>query len=493
MLTAIAPSRARLLALALIAANALLGLALGQLLTIAPDMADHWMWAQDLRWGYYEHPPMIALLIRSFALLSADPIWALKLGTVLATAAVILAACYLQAYIFGWSAALLLAIFLVLTPYFALLSIFAHIQPLLLFWLAGLACAWAYARSLNPNWLLLFGVVAGLGGLSKYVYALLYLSGIIWLLLRPRLRVAFHSWQLWCAPLISLLVFSPNLYWNANNEWASIGFHLSRGITNSTSGGWERLLGFSAGHLLLFNLALSLGLWWLALRPKPQLHTSKGQDSAAHSDFRALLLLTALVPIALFSAAALMGSHSDPLWSETAYLGLMMFVAARVESSWRPRWLVICALGQVLVMSLILSHVRWGVFPTESVKDHSLDLYAWDLTGEQLDSILQAADIEPLPKLVITREYQLGGSLSLYLQQHPFPYTLEKPLRNQWGARDELDAQEHVLMFCRARYCAESQEVARQKLGWDFRLLGTARTEIAGRTLRIINVYQALR
>ena len=64
----------------LLVINALVWLTLANGLSVAPDMADHWMWAQDLRLGYYEHPPMIALLIRSFAWLSADAEWGAKTG-----------------------------------------------------------------------------------------------------------------------------------------------------------------------------------------------------------------------------------------------------------------------------------------------------------------------------------------------------------------------------------------------------------------------------
>ena len=495
-------SRPQVLLSLLLVVNAVVWLFLSQTLTVAPDMADHWMWSRDLRWGYFEHPPMIAVLIKSFSLLGGNAELALQVGTVLASALVLWVACWLQSSIFGWRSALLLALFLLSSTYFSLFAIFAHIQPLLFFWLAGLACAWRFARSLNANWLLLFGVVAGLGALSKYVYALLYLAGFIWLLLCPRLRCAWRSWQLWCAPLLSLLVFSPNLYWNASNDWASIGFHLGRGVTNN-SGSVQQLANYTIGHILLFNIVLVAPLWWFWARWGWQrwrgaasmralvIDRDDGLD-AARSDMRVLLLISALVPLLLFSAAALLGSHSDPLWNETSYLGLFMLSASLPAKLWRWRWLAAGFAANLALLGALFWHIFFGLLPVEPEDDRTLDLYAWDITGEQLDSILQVAGIEPLPKLIVAREYQLAGSLSLYLKQHPFPYTLEKLPRNQWGAKPELAAQEHQLLFCREQDCLDSRTKALQQFGWESELIGSAHTEVRGRPIRTISVYRLL-
>ena len=32
---------------------------------VAEDEAYYWVWAQDLAWGYFDHPPAVAAMIRS--------------------------------------------------------------------------------------------------------------------------------------------------------------------------------------------------------------------------------------------------------------------------------------------------------------------------------------------------------------------------------------------------------------------------------------------
>ena len=471
----------------ILALNALLWLILGSFYAIAPDMADHWMWSRELHWGYYEHPPMIALFMKLFTGFTAEPIWWLRFGAVVNTALVLWLACTITAEAWNPRTALYLLLLLLGTLFFNLLSLFWHIQPMLLFWLVGLWCALRLERSKNPNWLLLFGIVAGLGGLSKYVFILLYLSGMLWLLCCREMHFVWRSWQLWSAPLLSLLVFSPNLYWNATHEWASIAFHFDRGVFNA-GGGIEKLAAFSAGHLLLFNLLLVVPAWWWLIRRKLL-------DEKENFCWPKLLALTTIIPLILFSSAALMGSQSDPLWTETAYLGLFMLVA-RALDRWHHqyarrirRWLLTAWTFNLILLALLLAQIQWQFLPLKGLQQASRDLVAWDLSGEQLAKALAARNIT-IPRLIITREFQMGGSLSLYLPQHPFPFTLEKPLRNQWGDRDAVLAQDSVLLFCRAEDCDDARIRAQEVFQHDFARVVQVDTWHRDRLLRSIVVYQ---
>ena len=59
---------------------------LGLLTDVHPDMADHWVWSRKLGWGYYEHPPLVALTMAPINWLSLDPVLGLKLGSALFSA-----------------------------------------------------------------------------------------------------------------------------------------------------------------------------------------------------------------------------------------------------------------------------------------------------------------------------------------------------------------------------------------------------------------------
>ena len=46
-----------------------------------PDMLDHWVWSRYLSFSYYEHPPMIAWLIRGITLIGGNTETALEIGS----------------------------------------------------------------------------------------------------------------------------------------------------------------------------------------------------------------------------------------------------------------------------------------------------------------------------------------------------------------------------------------------------------------------------
>ena len=102
-------------------------------------MIDHWVWSKYLSLSYFEHPPMIAWLIRGITLIGGDNELALEIGSQLVTL-FILVLIYLGTYqLYGQKAALITLIILCSMPYFTLGSIFLHItQPFLFFWIIAL-------------------------------------------------------------------------------------------------------------------------------------------------------------------------------------------------------------------------------------------------------------------------------------------------------------------------------------------------------------------
>ena len=53
-------------------------------LPLHPDEAYYWVWSQNLQLSYYDHPPMVAYLIKLFTMFS-DSEWTIRLVSVTAT------------------------------------------------------------------------------------------------------------------------------------------------------------------------------------------------------------------------------------------------------------------------------------------------------------------------------------------------------------------------------------------------------------------------
>lgn len=186
-----------------------------------PDETYYWMYAGRLDWGYFDHPPAVAVLI------SLGKHWlpgalGLRFGHVLASTATIAGMWLLLGKPTGkW---LVLAAALVFAQPF--LHVYGFIAtpdgPLLLFTVLYLL---AYRRFLRVPSLLngaLWGVT--MAGLlySKYHGVMLIFFSVLpqlfWLLRQP---------GAWVAAMGGALLYVPHLYWQYANDFPSFRYHLS--------------------------------------------------------------------------------------------------------------------------------------------------------------------------------------------------------------------------------------------------------------------------
>ncbi len=208
-------------ALAALLALTLLRLVLAAVLPLTPDEAYYLLWAQHLQPGYFDHPPMVALWIKSgTALCGNTPLGVRLLGPLSAALGSVLLgdAAEQLAPGRGLIAALLLNATLLVG---AGAIVITPDTPLLFFWTAGLAALARLLTSGNPRWWLAVGLACGGMLLSKYTAVLFVAAVFLWLVtsVEGRRRLA-TPWP-WLAMLLAAALFAPNIAWNAAHGWVS--------------------------------------------------------------------------------------------------------------------------------------------------------------------------------------------------------------------------------------------------------------------------------
>ncbi len=212
------------LALLLILSTILARLVIAALVPLVPDEAYYALWSTRLAAGYLDHPPMIAWFIRGGTILAGDTPFGVRLLPVLSS---------IPASLFIWrAAALLLAdrragpiaalLFnLTLLGFFGL-AVATPDAPLILFSSALVYCAAKLVDDQRPFWWLALGAVTGLALLSKYSAAFLGAGMAVAVLALPQLRrQLLRPWP-YAAVGVALLVFAPNLLWNAAHGWQTV-------------------------------------------------------------------------------------------------------------------------------------------------------------------------------------------------------------------------------------------------------------------------------
>ncbi len=372
-----------------VALAAVLGLrlVLAASLPLVDDEAYYWTWSRQLDLGYFDHPPAIAWLIRAGTIFLGDTELGVRLVPVLA--GVVSAALLLPFARDPLRFALLVAGI----PLYALGGVVATPDvPLLLGW------ALALRGALSRQWLVL-GLGIGVAGLGKYTGYGLWPLVAAWVLYA-------RAWTLLPGLLLGPLFWTPNLYWNATHDWASLAFQLGHGLDRPPAGA---LAFFAAQVGLAGPLFFLVFLAWAARRPR-------GDD--------ALLWLTSLPVVAFFTWAATRGS-GEANWAAAAYLSAALGLARVDGRLARASWI---AAGTGLALcSLVVAHL---VDPLVPIKN---DPVARLGRGVEMARSVQAWGIEP----VYTSRYQEAAMISFYggLEAYALPGVDRPDQYDYWPVR----------------------------------------------------------
>ena len=142
------------------------------------DEAYYWMWSKHLAGGYYDHPPMVALVIRAGTMIAGDTELGVRLVSILSALPMSFAVYRACAILFGGTRVAASAVILLNVTLMAAVGtlIVTPDAPLLVassFLLFFLAKVLETGRGV---WWLAVGAAAGCALLSKYSACLLYTS-----------------------------------------------------------------------------------------------------------------------------------------------------------------------------------------------------------------------------------------------------------------------------------------------------------------------------
>ena len=194
------------------------------------DEAYYWIWAKNLAFGYYDHPPGVALVIRLGTMIAGDTEFGVRLVSILLALPMSYAVFRTAEILFGGTRVAANATILLNVTLMAAVGtlIVTPDSPLLV---ASSFVLFSLAKVLESGrgaWWLATGVAVGLALLSKYTAMFFGPAIVIWLISVPKLRRWFFSPWLYLGGLAALAVFSPVILWNADHHWVSFIKQLGR-------------------------------------------------------------------------------------------------------------------------------------------------------------------------------------------------------------------------------------------------------------------------
>jgi 4-amino-4-deoxy-L-arabinose transferase-like glycosyltransferase len=183
-----------------------------------PDEAYYWVYSKFLAWGYFDHPPMVALFIKAGYSLFQNTL-GVRLFTVISNlGAIILLYQIVKKYSPN------IQLFIIMISSVLLFHVYAFITtpdvPLFFFSVLFLYVYQIYLKEDKLYWAIFLGLVCGALMLSKYHGILLIL-----LVLISNLNL-FKRKSFYLVIFLGVLVCLPHLYWQYENNFPSFYYHI---------------------------------------------------------------------------------------------------------------------------------------------------------------------------------------------------------------------------------------------------------------------------
>jgi 4-amino-4-deoxy-L-arabinose transferase-like glycosyltransferase len=310
------------------------------------DEAQYWAWSHSIEWGYFTKPPMIAWVIGLTTAIFGDVEWAVRLGAPIAHAVAATALYLLGRSTYGaWPGFWAGFSWLMLPGVFFSSSLISTDALLLPLWSIALFAMWRLMNTRAMAWAIVVGVFVGFGVLAKY--AMLYFifcTALAALWLEP-MRQALGKGRAIVAGLIALLIVAPNLYWNAQNGFATARHTASNaGLNLDNMFHFDELFEFIFGQAGVLGPLIFFALIWLIWR------TVRRSDANSVED---KFLFAYILPPFVFISIIAFVSRSNANWAAVAYPAIVV---------WLTGVLFATRNGRVVLFSAIALNMALGIF-----------------------------------------------------------------------------------------------------------------------------------
>lgn len=340
------------------------------------DEAQYWNWGQNLAWGYYSKPPMIAWVIALTNKLFGNGPVGLRLGSPLAYCFagifVYLSGCRLFSTRVGfWS-----GLMFILLPGVTYSSSIISTDPILLaFWSGAL---YGVIRALEKNecrWWLFASVMLGLGFYSKYAAALFTLSFVLFLLSSKNYRILLKSSGPYCLLIFPLILLIPNILWNAQHHFASVNAVAANADLSSQLFHPMNFLNFVAAQLGVFGPIFFITLLLILFTINQYIKTD---------NYRLLLTFT-FVTLGIMTVESLL-SRAHANWSAPAYVAGTILVCAVLIERKKIVWLWLSLAINLLILVGFVN-IQGLVHSFHIPLDHEMTITGWPTATQEIIQI----------------------------------------------------------------------------------------------------------
>ena len=392
---------------------------IGALTPLFPDETYYWDWSRRLAAGYFDHPPLIALLIKPGTAIAGTTPLGVRLGPIVAGVIGVIFVCATTRRLYGDRAAFVAALMLAVMPLSAAGLVLATPDAPLLAAVAATIYCVVRALKQPPRsggslaWWSMAGIALGLAMASKYTAVLVPVGVFIALLARRELRPRLAEAGPYVATAVALAVFAPVVVWNARHDWASFAFQIGHGLGSVGGSIVKRELDLIGGQLglvtpILFVMIVVAGARALKTR----------------ETVPPVLAVAAMVIFAFFMYSATK-RRVEANWPALAYLPAIVLAAGYPGADRWRRWL-----NAGVILAGVLSLVAYvnaftPILPVPARRDPAARASGWDDLGRAVNRLYEPRlSISSRRTWVAADRYQDASELAFHVPSHPGTFSL---------------------------------------------------------------------
>lgn len=421
------------------------------------DEAYYWVYSRFPAWGYFDHPPMIALLIKTGYAIFHNELGVRLICALLSTFTILITETLTDKknpFLF-YAIALSIGI-LQITGFFAVPD-----TPLLFFTAVFFYVYRRYLQKTSWQNALLLALVIALLFYTKYHGVL-----IVFFTFLSNAKLLIR-WQTWLAALFVLIFYSPHLIWQWQHDWVSFRYHLFE--SNVSTYKFAYTTDYLFGQLLLAGPLAGVILLPAAFICKPKNQLEKG------------LKFTLIGMYSIFLLSSFRGKV-ELNWPMPALIPLMVlshqFIIDKV--SWIKPLRIIAFVSLLLIMAGRL-YLAVDIGPDNSTKGRFHNNKAW--------AMVVAQKTGDLP-VVFNNSYQRASLFWFYSGKPSHshnPYWDRRNNYNFWPTETNLLGKK---VFIADVYGIHTfQDSVKTKKGWVGFRFDSSYTALGGMKLKIDKRY----
>ena len=347
---------------------------------LSHDEAYYWLYSQRLDWGFFDHPPMVGIIIKAFSFLPHSEL-AVRLGPIIMQLASALMLMSLAPKPRQWLA---LALFFAF-PLASFSGLFALPDMPLLF-MTTLYCVLLkrYLEKYDALSVLGLGSVTALLLYSKYHGILVIFFTLVAL---PKL---LKRKDFYVITFMALLCFLPHIIWQYDHNFSTLRYHFFERPKVDFS--IKRLIEYSATQVFLAGLFVGPLLWWKIIRKKSE------------TDFQRALKLICLGTV-LFFFFSTISKKFEANW--TIFLTAPLIILATQADVWDKKWVRVLLIFSII--PVFLARFLLAVNPTEVKIKRLTEFHGWENWAKSIE--------EKCANPILANTYQIASKLSFYLDK----------------------------------------------------------------------------